>query len=177
MQGYGTMAQQDASAVTITGGTAVLTSLQSVQIGVGTIPEPAIAVAVVGNTRFTGQNILGSGAINANEQNTIYYDKAARHALTFRPSGSDAGSGTAATFTNIAGGTGTITTNGSATAYNTSSMPGSRRRGAAQRGTWTCCARSTPCPLCGRQTARQAGASWRKKSEVVEGVVTGEATR
>lgn len=138
-QGLGTMAQQDASAVAITGGTAVgLTSL-GVQTGtpvaaldnnsttilrgnvsIGPTPDLSDRLFVDGNVRVL--NYVGIGNLpRVDGRIALTYLRGTEWGLIVTPN-ADSGATGAAIFLNAAGApVGSITTTASATAYNTSS--------------------------------------------------------
>jgi hypothetical protein len=97
VQGHGTMAQQDASAVAITGGSAALSSATLGAAGIRTGPR--------GDSAFT-----------------IAYLKGGIQGLYLQPADSDAAGASAINFINLVGASvGTIVTSATATTYNTAS--------------------------------------------------------
>jgi hypothetical protein len=132
----GTLAQQNASAVAITGGSAVgLSSLTATsggfdgntlaidstnhRVGVGTF-SPAYGLDVAGITQVQNRLYVG-GVIGSPARVEIKWTRAAEHGMAFFPT-ADTGANTTLLFHN-SGGTqiGSITQTASATAYNTSS--------------------------------------------------------
>lgn len=142
VQGHGTMAQQNANAVAITGGTAVLSDLDvngnvivstyvaaTTGIRLGDTTPPGVQLDVVGNGRLTGwlasTTGLRLGGVTAPQATTrlhITHPKASIAGVIIAPSDADTGAFAEVLFTNLAGSTvGSIATTGAATAYNTSS--------------------------------------------------------
>ena len=144
----GSMAQQDASAVAITGGTATLANVTSTSfisattdltaggnctvnshLGVGVVASPSFAVATGSQMSYFGGGLRSDGPVGIYEASpnpgiclTIGYAQSSRHGIILRTLAGDAGAYQAMQFWNAAGGSvGSITTTGSATAYNTSS--------------------------------------------------------
>lgn len=122
VQGYGTMAQQNAGNVAITGGDAQLQNL-----GLRTAVDPAYALAINGPCIQTGGNIrvqrLGINRAPAGDV-LLHIDvlKNAGYGIALKTADADAGANAAVLFVNLAGTViGSITTTASATAYNTSS--------------------------------------------------------
>lgn len=128
----GSMAQQDASAVAITGGSATLADLDvdgltlrvdqvNHRVGLGTA-TPSVLLDVAGQTRLSVPS-----AINAAPQSNIslrfHYQKSGMAAgMWCQPTENDAASTPALLFTNVAGtSVGSIVTSATTTAYNTTS--------------------------------------------------------
>ena len=134
VQGHGTLAQQDANAVTITGGTATLGSLivdnptllvdaALNSVGCGAAPQAGQSlVAETAAVRLalhvgTGGTLPAQGSVQL-----LRFPKAVHFALVVQPNDNDTGAGGPAQFITTSGGVvGSITTTASATAYNTSS--------------------------------------------------------
>jgi hypothetical protein len=113
VQGHGTMAQQDASAVAITGGVGTFTNLS------------VTTLDVAGNSTTTGREICGQLGVNGtpdgNVRVQIAYNKSTDYGLKLRQTGTDTGS-YALLFNAISDAViGSIVTTASATAYNTTS--------------------------------------------------------
>lgn len=140
VQGHGTMAQQDAENVVITGGVIQnLTALAvnriplagydlstlgkaivGTQLGIAAFPTTE-ALLVGGSTRLLGQVGINAG-IAAGAQLTLDYLKAAISGMALRQADNDTGPGAALLFQNVASGiVGTIMTTATTTAYNTTS--------------------------------------------------------
>ena len=148
----GTMAQQNASAVAITGGQIVGLSALNVQgavginvaaggyalhvdatvggvrligpVGLGTLPDAVyLLTSGAGTIQMDGRLTMGAGSLfSVNNRLALRYPKDTEDCLVLVPTGSDAGGGSAILFRNVAGTIiGSISTNASATAYNTSS--------------------------------------------------------
>jgi hypothetical protein len=148
----GTMAQQNASAVAITGGQIVGLSALNVQgavginvaaggyalhvdatvggvrligpVGLGTLPDAVYLLkSGAGTIQMDGRLTMGAGSLfSVNNRLALRYPKDTEDCLVLVPTGSDAGGGSAILFRNVAGTIiGSISTNASATAYNTSS--------------------------------------------------------
>ena len=133
VQGHGTMAQQDAHAVVITGGRADLSALQLLNASGNDLVSLRSHMTIAGGANrynlFIDGNApnylagnLGIGA--AAEENVrlrVTFDKSTHYGVKIRQTGTDTGS-FSIQFNNVADSlVGSITTTGSATAYNTSS--------------------------------------------------------
>ena len=128
--GLGTMATQNADAVAITGGTLLLPHAElTVGIRLGDATPPGVQLDVAGNGRLTGwlaaTTGLRLGDVTAPQGNTrlhITHPKGSIAGAIFSPSDADNGAFAELIFTNLAGGTvGSIASNGTGTAFNTSS--------------------------------------------------------
>lgn len=144
LQGWGTMAQQDASNVVITGGVIGGATLLNVAapliVSNHSLPSPTaplvagVHVAITAGTDrysvladdtapslFSGAVGIG-GAAPAGIKTYVFFPKASHYGLAFRHSDNDTGPGQPVRFLNTAGNeVGLITTTASATAYNTTS--------------------------------------------------------
>lgn len=89
-------------------------------VGIGNT-APSYPLDVLGNARLTGA--VGIGTLpEASATVVIAYPKASVQGLIFRPTGSDAGGASALFFANVAGvNVGSVSTNATTTAYNTTS--------------------------------------------------------
>ena len=138
VQGHGSMAQQDANAVAITGGAISVARLgvniaapattSYVQlngpVGIGLAPDPALSLKTAFASEFGG-NVRVNGGLGINRAANgvsveIAYNRASAHGIGIFPS-ADTGTFTM-NFANAAGATvGSINTTGAATAFNTTS--------------------------------------------------------
>jgi hypothetical protein len=140
VQGHGTMAQQDASAVAITGGTiGGITSLSVPgQTGLGTAPLVGKSLTVGFESQFNAHvacnanlTVFGTSAFGITQvagasffvgASTHNYLKASTQAITIQPTDNDTGPGNAVMFANVASTpVGAISTNATTTTYNTTS--------------------------------------------------------
>jgi len=152
LSGLGTMAEQNANAVAITGGQIVGLSALNVQgavginvaaggyalhvdatvggvrligpVGLGTLPDAVYLLkSGAGTIQMDGRLTMGAGSLfSVNNRLALRYPKDTEDCLVLVPTGSDACGGSAILFRNVAGTIiGSISTNASATAYNTSS--------------------------------------------------------
>ena len=136
LQGFGSMAQQEAGAVAITGGSitglAVLGSAGSANIsylGLGTAPaDSGYMLNGAGIVRLTNTQVGlntppdSAYALALLGAMRLQYAKALSHGLLVQPTGSDGSGGAALLFKNVAGtDVGSITLTGAATAFNTTS--------------------------------------------------------
>jgi len=139
----GTMAQQNANAVAITGGTATFTGAVDGLVGFGAQDRAGNDVlgfigritAAGGSNRFNfyttndapnhfrGRLSLGASSGGAvNNQLYLFYPKQVNDAVVLQSTDNDTGGGSAVIFRNVSNAiVGSISTNASATAYNTSS--------------------------------------------------------
>jgi hypothetical protein len=132
VQGHGTMAQQNANAVAITGGSATLATLtvdnptlivDSAQhtVGIGGAPQPTEKLHVQGLTFLNGRVGLNSRP-QAGATAYVEYTKAGTYALLIKPSDNDTGPGQPIRFLNTAGtDVGMIITSATTTTYATTS--------------------------------------------------------
>ena len=120
--GLGSMAQQNANAVAITGGNASLTHL-----GVGVPQEPGVYNAAIGTLHVTAHTTLSGhvgigGEYNEDKVLRLIYPKGAYSGIVMQPSDNDTGGASAMLFlSSIGANVGTIFTTASGTAYNTTS--------------------------------------------------------
>jgi hypothetical protein len=121
VQGHGSMAQQDAGTVAITGGTITnLSVLQAIEAGLGTNAAAGFAL-VTGTTPVYIGGKLGLGINPPVARVDLTWTKATVPGLAMRPSDTDTGQ-PAVQFLNAAGvGIGSIGTTVNATAFNTAS--------------------------------------------------------
>jgi len=190
VQGHGTMAQQNANAVAITGGSATLSTLGTASMNdtgpavitgpvrIGSQVFPGYPLDVTGHVRVNGQTILGADAppTAGNVMNTVYFDKSAFYGMGFRQIVNDTGAGQPIQFYNAAGTScGLISTTATTTAYATSSDARLKHTIEALTGALAVVCALTP--VTHRWKADNSpgvGFLAHEVQEVVGGVVTGE---
>lgn len=177
VQGYGSMAKQNANAVTITGGI-----IDNINLPLGTIAgQNANAVAITGGfiEHLVSLNVDGLSGINSPPESAsqlvLYWDKIARRALRLVPLGSDSGYETIL-FQNIAGVTvGTISSTNTTTSYATTSDARLKHAIAPLTGALDVVRALNPVAFRWRlDDSPGRGFLAHEVAEVVEGVITGE---
>lgn len=119
----GTMAQQDANAVAITGGSATFTGLCTCNAGLNTggLLHSFGTAQFDGACQFVTYTGFGGAPVGGNWQ-SIFYNKTAESAIQIRQNTSDTGGGRAVQLMNVAGTEiGSIATTAAATLFNTTS--------------------------------------------------------